>query len=1462
MKKRSLYHISLIFWVVALMIQVETAWGMCGSTVLWHNLSDGPGGFSPGVVNDVVDQNIDVIGVNALVDGIQVRAETCDILVTVTNGDAVITGSGNRADGEPVGEPRLYLFADTGRTITFRLTDDLLFRGTSDQGELIDLLVSVSGAGEVIFCIEGNESVSFSSTPTTGGTLVVIGMDDPNNPRLVFKRLDDGGDNVEVIVGDRSCITYIAETQTEFSSEEGCIVFDGSNTGTGCTILRIENNASFVVWGHLLTATGGLNTEFLISDIDFAVIAGSQAKLILENPEAGNGTPAFLQVINENCILTKYLANPFCDNAFTGSQEGFILGPTGLLQLNNITYLDYIATKTNTVPDADPNSDELQESVLDLIACGKIDSAQALLKERNASAFIVDGINDPDITPAEIFLNGSAAVYFRSGADCAGVVFAPTFTINPNRESDGAGNIVFDVEGRLTVRGLDAAENGLSVLSLEVTKTGCPVTVESVDSVDQFPERTFARDADGQYLQYNKGAWLVNNRIDFFSSSIIHTDEIHDVFQQENLGRGLASEPTYIGGETFKLCLPVDQQRPTMAFNNSIFRVHTNVGLTGVDLRVPNFPLAPNGNNSIFRFYNNGRAIDNGYGRVAILGTNVGSLSACGQLIDRNTYVDVFQETVQAMINDQRLALETSFNTSCITEGIDTDISGQCAVHSIFMNNASNIQIGTNGSQGIDINTGLPFDLTVSPSFCINGAFFSIDTAGGLWAYPEAGGTTGEGAVFVDMNGTIKILPTLRASFSSMVVRSRNGVIILPKTQVFFTSRVGITQWNVNLEDPNQRVLVPAGECLSDFTMDWGALEKDYTSTNSFVPFDPKDTPTICECPPVTEANLRGLPIVRGTVGQFQVKRSRIGDQFSLLVQGGRIEELVLLSGCNPGEFPGGFLVVEDEAYVGISTAHRNVDSLEASVKLGLNGLLICANGNATINLNEDVLVDNVCPILSGTAFGVNGPQVLNIYSHEEHEFRIKSTGALDLTQFDTENKILQFSGKVRVIFEPGSRLILGGGTLTFTDEAEWTFERVLDRDLLAGSLPRDLDPIRVKLSGNGFIVMEEFSAFNLLQDEFFGIETEASCSTITTITWILNDCAKINVGTDCEPGGAFQIGNTLCDPEASIDVTFVLDGNGACINIGREGFVGFAVGIADKQSNIPNLWLVNCLENVGNVAIDVRQGIIDHRQISTGDSSLASLIAIGQRGSYSLTYDAIQAVIRGGANIALISNCVDDICDEILKAKVMPKNLDPQMLSAVTQAREMMAQAEAMMEKARDLIKTMPRNVEKAREISMKAMHSLRRGRAMQQEARALLRNVIIPSINPVVQTTNGFINANLTVGIMGGQLVWRRSANRTPQPLNVSGADFFAYLVTDNFDAMPSPTSNIAQNMINQPLLGFVDLDIIRREIYQFILGTNGFNQSAPIYSLSQGAVSYNLDDNGRAISQVNQLRGAGSV
>lgn len=1206
-----------------------------GPTVLWHNLSDtgcGAGQTNPGITADVIDQNIDVIGTNALVDGIHVQSISCDVLITITNGDAVITGSGNRCDSILTNSARLYLYAATGRTITFQLgtlaaASDLLFRGTANGATRLDLLVTVSGGGTVDFVLSDTSTVTFGSLPTSGATQFFVGMDAaPNIPVVEFTRLNTNTSaNVEVIVGDRSTMSFMsASSGTSF----GSITFNPSNQLLGKMILRLLSCGTINIASHLLTVP--LSTaNILLANINLASFTGNTATMSVATN--GSNVNAFLQIINENQCCTNLVINPFCDNAFTGTQKGFVLGPIGTLLLNDLTYLDYIGTATNTC---------CSYTFTDL--CGIPHTGTRL---RNPSAFIVDALDDSN--PVTISLNGRSAIYFRSGVDNCGVVDeANGFLIDPDKTTPCLGNIVFDVEGPLNVNGVSpvggTVSSGLNILSLQVTPTGCPVLLGNTGP-SLFPARTFNRDSDGVYLRYNSGAFLINNQLTYNLTVLIHTDENHAVFQQGNRGdSSLSSEPAYVGGDSYILCAGIvgkSQCRPAMNFINSQFRVHTSIASAGVDFTVPDSVGVANA--SQFIFYNNGICIDKGYGRNWIMGTDP-CFDHCYTTTNSDSHLNVQQVQLDnSGASSIELRLQAAMNDACITEGI-TPITTGSAVQTLFLNNASNISVGNLGTTGFDC-FGNQFTFNVPSSLLVDGSVFSFETRGGDLCYPQSSGTTGKGGIFVDTNGTFNILNNNITNIATMVTKSGNAVINLPTQNVFFAPRVGIQEWELNLNPGMNPVIIAPTDHFSDYTLDWGNIQQNYCCSNNplancFRPYQVLQVPPGAACQAVTAQNLTALPTIMGEVDQFQILRSRIGDPVHFVVDGGLIRESVFLVGFNSAEAPVGFLVVQNGGDLGLGTAHRNVDSLEASVMLGINGVQICANGDGAVHLNENILINNVCPILTGTAFGVGQQQVLKIYSTLPVEFRIKSTGVLDLTQFTNPNQVLQFAGQVTVIAEPGSRILMNGGILQFVDEAKFNFDLVLNEDRLPATNTASTDNVRVRMSGSGEVIFSDDSSMFIPRSAYFGIETFAPSISATSLTFRLQDQASLQIGSEEAAGGAFQIGNTTAQTGHTIDFTLILEGMGALFQIDRQGFFGLGTGIVSKQSQIPNLWTVANLSNVRNVSIFIDEGTFQHNQIVTGDDSLASLLAIGNVGNYTFNFDQDLSQILGGGNMTKIN--------------------------------------------------------------------------------------------------------------------------------------------------------------------------------------------------------------------------------
>jgi hypothetical protein len=1306
-----------------------------------------PSAFAP-----VVDEDLDIQGLNQLNGHIHIAAVTSDVLVTVTVASEV-TGGGT-------GTSELHIFAGASRRVTFSLEQDLFFRGSA-----ADLLITFSGEGELVWQVAGDHRVIFGSRENTGGTIFVTNMSSQVSPNEVtFRRFPINGlgpveanRNAFVEIGPRSIITFISD---DTSGTNAFMRFDATNSvaNRGRLILQLDDSAAFDIEGHLNNAAIGDGFgDITIANLNLTTVTGGRASVSVLNQFLDNSAFAGLLVINNNTVWRQLDANPWCEPVVSDTHVGFVLGANGTLNIASNSYLDYVGTVSNITVLPNIPSSILQGRPL-----------TSVIKDRNPSAFIVDGSSSP-IRPGEgthafIGLAESSAIYFRSGVGADGVavpfVFDPvlgdtivSFTINPEQQftgESGYGSIVFDVEGPVDVQSDSPAtpnDTALNVLSLFVTPTGGSVLIASTDVT--FPLRTFARGTDGELLQYQKACFMVNNRLNMLGTNLQHTDSIHDVFEDNLLAQ---SEPTYIGGESFLLCPDSESRRPKIVLYNTDFLVQTNAALSGVDIFVPNGPIVDDEilpNISRIDLFYNGRCIDQGTGRFLILGSTVGGLASdFNTVINRDAHLDIFQDDAQVSPGVQQLFFSTSPNNSKVTEGIvsQDSIRGQFQIETIYLAWATNISIGTNDEVGTDLIDGTTFLLTTTPLAFIQGDFYSFETQGGLVNSPECSMTTGQGGIFVDKQGIFQIASDRRANMGVVVTKSRNGIIDLPKNQVFFDLRVGIAHWRINLSDPNQVEIVAEGQSLSDYTLDWKNITKDFcpTDTSIFVPYEPVNTPAACQAPPVTEQNLVNIPVIRGIVDQMQVKNSRLGDQVHLMIDGGLVRELVFLTGKASAVAPVGVIFIQNDGQLGLGTAHRNVDSDEAQVVLGINGVTLVPNGDAEVVLNEDTLINNVCHILAGPNFEPGNE--LFITSVVPRELRVKNEAVLDLTSFTDQAQRLTIGGEVTLVFEPGARLLLNGGTLKITENARVIFEPFFDAGAPAGTDLSSTDDFRVKISGSGRIQLSENSQMDIPRSAYVGIEsaglvtitdtegiiqteTLVNCSVITSVTLFMEDAAKVFIGSDTDFGGSLQIGNVTNVDGGLVSFELIMNGLEALFDVNSQGFFGLGSGIVNKPNGAPNDWLIDRTFNVGRIATTLTQGTFKHNQIRSGTSPLAGLIAIGNGQQFGYVINNIDVDILGGGNIVQLTGN---------------------------------------------------------------------------------------GPLSPTVDTTDGVITSSLSAGIICSQPMFRDTTKigANALPAAATAAQLFNYLKMVNYNTQSTKLSTIAQNTVGTALTGYVDAGVITRQ------------------------------------------------
>jgi len=1254
MKNRALYKLVLI-------LSIGCFTNHLNALVSWNNTT---------VTTDVTDDNLDIRGTNMLSGGIHVSALTKDILITVQNGDSVVRGT-------PTGPSRLYLFADTGRTITACLQDTLTFLGSSGG---TDLLITVTGPGDVEFFIQGDEKVVFTSNPGEGGVEFYVAAIPgpagnqqppfPGIPKLHFNRFPCNGvldlpkKHVEVVIGPKSFLSFFGANIISIFGQSGIIFFDPTNNDKGRMVLRIQDTGAFILDTVLYTPADPNN--IMISDINRAQrpLEAFTFTQIINNNFAQN-TNASLLVINENNTLGDIRADPWFTGIYNGIRYGFVLD-VGQLQILSNAYLDYVGTSLNQCPK--PN---IPEEILE----GR--SVSSVVKVRNPSALVMDVFGT-------VACQQPSALFLRSGVDDDGNVLEKvvdsdgdlvfSFTIDPEERTPGAGNIVLVAEGDGTIDSVgdtqDLINAKMEVLSLHVTPTGGSVLINTAETI--FPTRDFAVNEDGDLARYNKGCCLINTTDKYGFTirqvALVHSDVNHQVFEEDDIH----SEPTYIGGDTWKIAQP-NLNRPTINFNRALLFVHSDIASTGVDFLIPERDgnHTSGGNCTEFTFFYNGRVIDDGTGRHMVLGTNVGSHACDGcSIIDNNAHLDLIQkgflhgflsrpigdeaETIKrtsavnmnricpvgAGAQNQQLNLLTLPNNNTITQGITGDITDQFSVQTIYLGHKSNISVGADKNSPI-----VPPDpffgpsLEAQPNLIIDGNYFAFETRGGRAHSPKLSTITGEGGTFVDLHGTISITPTRRASMGTMVTKSRDAVIDLPKNQVLFKDQVGISQWLLNLNDPFQRVIVDFGQNLSDYTLNWRNVTKDFSvftpyEIGSFDPFS---------CPPVTAANITAIPTVFGSVDQLQILGSRLGDQAHVLVGcGGTVGELVFLKSCDAGQAPVGVVVLQNEGTIGLGSANRNTDSVESEIVLGVNGVTLIANGDGHVELNQDLIINNVCHILAGPDFGSETQQSLEFDADCCRTIYVKNGGVLDLSSFTTTNQVVELSGQTRLVLEPGAQVVMGGGILQLNDDAAIIADPEEQCQLLKifGPSVTDTDAQRVKLIGTGTIIFNDKSSFVINNNSYVGVETFASYTQTTSLSLVVHDNAKIEVGqADGTLGGTFQVGNTVPNKTPStICLSIVLDGPEASFNIGSQGFVGLGVGVAFKDG-APNNWLIDTLSNVASVTLDLQQGNFAHNRVYDGNSEQGSLFAVGPDSSYVLLIDNANGIngfnsrIMGGGN-------------------------------------------------------------------------------------------------------------------------------------------------------------------------------------------------------------------------------------
>ncbi len=1142
---------------------------------------------------------------------VRIRAETKDVKVTFTDSKATISGS-------PTVET-LYLEPLNGHTIEFNVHHDVTLQGAKNTK---NMLVLVRGSktqkpGHVIFNVDGGASVILNKiAPDSGAALLYVLLDgsDLCFERSNTKSLDKGARHANIVVANHAQMGYIAGN-CPTAQTRGYIKFDPTNAGEGRLALSIHDMGSFLVQpAALAQELDAYSDQIYPASITTQQLGKGLAVLSVSN-SSNNDLGSGLIIENNNKTLsTKCMKNEQQTENF-----GFVVGSNGIISIGSGSYIDYVALTLDQI----------------------VDETQLALKKRNPSAFIVEQSLDNHAMPALIALENESAMYFRCGVNNVGIVDHPLvlgekypYTIDPLQKSPSIGNMVLDVEGPCVFMGDVTKSSKVEILSLHVDHTGGTIS-SGVNCKKLFPKRSFAKNNLG-YTRYNTGYALINDKVVFSNTQLVHSDENHHVYPKDDI----RSEATYVGGE--KALEKSSLKRPKMVFVNADLLLHTNSAFTGVDILVPNGLAARSlgynsleekanqalllasslenrklaetalqaNNASSFIFFDNGYALDNGNGRHLILGTlNASTEVQDFSVTSKDANLDIVNmgPAASGSAETHSLRLLSGHNDGSINELSESNVkaAAEPAKHTIYLGHASNISIGV---------LGKALQTTPSPELIVDGDYFAFETRGGTANEPGLSNITGKGGIFVDNHGVFKLGNTSSVTMGAMITKSGSGKVELPEQLVTFAPTIGIADWR---PDTKKNYLIGSPDKkISSYILHWQAVLKD----PEFTPYNQTQCINGTSCP-INESILRGIPTIDGYIETLGIRGSRVGNQAHIRIsKNGNVEALVFPKSNDASDMPASVITLDEGAHVGIGSLSRSAGEHSDVPVLGVHGITLILNGNSKVTLNRDVLINTVCRIVQGPANNNKcTARTLRFEASEARTMRITSSGTLDLSTFvgrgDNQANAVEFGGNITVICEPGARIMLGSCTMRFVDQATLLCEAKDTKQ------QQDMHKKRVVLTGEvATLLFADKATLRIAADACLGIESLPQAQRATHCSVSAHDHAQILVD------GILQVGS-IEQKSKPVTCDITIDGEEAALTINKHAFLG--LGVCPSASNDLHAPM---LAHDTRVRLDIKRGFLNHNMLAS-----KSALAINESSIYAISVDGIQGNIRGGGAITLM---------------------------------------------------------------------------------------------------------------------------------------------------------------------------------------------------------------------------------
>lgn len=716
------------------------------------------------------------------------------VLVNVLQ-DLYLTGS-NHMPGAPIdtettdfyggdlGQRDLVLtFSGAGQTVfslqsgTY-LVFDALYKDGSDFVE-----VTSSGSGASVYIVMDDTA---ANVETNGVNKVIF----QRNAYASASQTDPTANSVVEFALD-SYMTFVSNNGSGLNVAQGgvsdayaAVAFDVSNESSGRLELRVTGPTaastfcdgainlcgSFLENGHGAAGdlTNGLHYRRYINwsqvggcvgymrVIDDLAYANSAYKTAVEGDGmiAGQPTRRGLLVTNTCKSLSTFASDPYGDASWfyqdlfaTGHKgsvpvrHGFVLGINGHIDVYHNTFFEYQAGTANQ---------EWASSTTALSNLGLVTLASAIsgagftdpglvLKKHNASAFIVDGLEDTYSGPtlltnfeahasADVLRHAEITMYGTGRLNVRALLLGSNGTYNGLRipatgETTGEGVYVMDIEGWVTIQSADDDyERPASPTNIFYRHDGT-----LADMAGTFRMPTIRRDyADREifnttgllasfitrpltvntsYPRYDRPCLFTNASLDFYNLAYHHDDITRDVTTNP-----ATNDAAIIGGERATFLHDVrGVTNPDLTFirpYDSSIHLHESLCITGARLAMRErlglgaTPLSYSNTTTTY-FYNHGDYLDTtrkGYGRVLMLGSSKNEVGAGGtSAYLKNAYMHVFRHRGDAAAQTQQV----KFSLQTAEEFPDGTNTNEKAMQVLYLGNDSYMDFGWSTTMGI-----------------------------------------------------------------------------------------------------------------------------------------------------------------------------------------------------------------------------------------------------------------------------------------------------------------------------------------------------------------------------------------------------------------------------------------------------------------------------------------------------------------------------------------------------------------------------------------------------------------------------------------------------------------------------------------------------------------------------------------------------------------------------------------